>query len=83
VKSLRGWLFPWRTLGRGARSVWTRLLRRVGLGDGSYGADAPHATPPRPASGMEVIRRKRGLRRDGPHHGWDTKSRIEGPDGSD
>ena len=57
-----------RRLGRGVRATAAGILKRVGLGDGHLEADAPHAGPPRPVGGTELLNRKKGFRYDGTHH---------------
>ena len=66
---LRQFYFRWDYLRENAPLLWPRL-GWLGLGRPKRvagGAEPAHAGPPRPLSGLEILRRTRGLRQDGPH----------------
>ena len=63
----RQFYLRWKYLRENASLLWP-ILRRVGIGGSraQHDADPAHKGPPRPMSGLELIRRK-GLRQDTPH----------------
>jgi len=66
----RRYYFRWKYLRDNAHLLWPGL-RQLGIGRREPvppGAEAAHGTPPRPKSGLELIRRTKGLRQDSPHH---------------
>ncbi len=68
-KCFRRFYFRGSYLRDNAPLLWPSL-RRLGLGRPRRTvseAEPAHAGPPRPLSGVEIIRRTQGLRQDGPH----------------
>jgi len=66
----RGFYWRWQRLRRHVGDWLPRLGRFVAGVEGSIpseGAAGAHDGPPRPASGAELFRRRKGLRQDGPH----------------
>jgi len=69
-KCFRQYYFRWQYLGDNAHLLWPGL-RWLGIGSARSDlseTEAAHPTPPRPMSGMDIIRASKDLRQDGPHN---------------
>jgi radical SAM superfamily enzyme YgiQ (UPF0313 family) len=80
ARCFRQYYFRWRYLWENAAVLWP-VLERLGLGRRQElpSGQGAHDAPPRPMSGLELLRRRKDLRQDGPHAHPGTADKRSGP----